>query len=105
MRVTNLESTVTNFIDDRDRFRGGLILYINENISCKSLQEHMNLPNFEVAAIEFDQYNQTWLLLRLYKPPNQKLSDFLQNLRLILDLYFKNYETSHLLEISISPSK
>ena len=72
LRVTNLELTVTKFLDDRDRFGSGLILYKNENIPCKSLQEHMNLPNFEVAAIEFDQYNQKWLLLGLYKPPNQK---------------------------------
>ena len=44
---------------DRNRFGGGLILYINENIPCKPLQEHIHLPNFEVIAIEFYQ---KWLL-------------------------------------------
>ena len=88
---------------DRNRFGGGLILYINENIPCKPLQEHIHLPKFEVIAIEFYQNNQKWLLLGLYKPPNQKTSDFIQNLSLILDLFLKIIITSHLLEILISP--
>ena len=70
-----------------NRFGGGLILDINENISCKPLQEHIHLPNFEVFAIEFYQNNQKLLLLRLYKAPNQKTSDFIQNLSSILALF------------------
>ena len=78
---------------DRNRFGAGLILYINENISYKPLQEHVHLPNFEVIAIEFYQNNQKWLLSGLHKPPNQKTSDFIQNSSLILDdLYLKNYD-------------
>ena len=72
---------------DCNRFGGGLILDINENISCKPLQEHIHLPNFEVFAIEFYQNNQKLLLLRLYKAPNQKTSDFIQNLSSRLALF------------------
>ena len=43
---------------DRNCFGGGLILYINGNIPCKPLQEHVHLPNFEMIAIEFYQNNQ-----------------------------------------------
>ena len=75
---------------DRNCSGDGLILYVNENISCKPLQEHVHLPNFEVIAIEFYQNNQKWLLLGLYKPLNQKTSDFIENLSLILDLFLKN---------------
>ena len=70
-------------------FVGGLVLYLNESIPCKPLQEHVNLPNYEVLPIEFYQNNQKWLLLGLYKPSNQKTNDFIQNLSLILDLYLK----------------
>ena len=72
---------------DRNRFGSGLILYITENIPCKPLQEHVHLPNFKVITIEFYQNNQKWLLLWLYKPPNQKTSNFIQNLSLILDVF------------------
>ena len=65
------------FSPDPNHFGGGLILHINENIPCKLAQEHVHLPNFEVIAIEFYQSNQKWLLLGLYKPPNQKTSDFI----------------------------
>ena len=75
----------------RNRFGGGLILFINENIPCKPLQEHVHLPNFEVIATEFYENNQKWFLLGLYKPPNQKTSNLIQNLSLILDLFLKNY--------------
>ena len=43
---------------DRNRFKSGLILYINEDIICKLLQEHEHLPYFEVIAVEFYQNNQ-----------------------------------------------
>ena len=63
------------FRRDRNRFGGGLILYINENIPCKPLQKHIHLPNFEIIAIEFYQNNQKWLLLGLYttKSENERL--------------------------------
>ena len=72
-----------------NRFGGGLILYINEKIQCKPLQKNINLANFEDIAIEFNQNNQKWLLLELYKPPNQKTSNFFQNVSLMIDLFFK----------------
>ena len=70
---------------DRNRFEGGLIPYVNENIPYKPLQEYIHLPNFEVIAIEFYLNNQKSLLLGLYKPSNQRTSDFIQNLSLISD--------------------
>ena len=47
---------------------------------------------FEVFAIKCYQNNQKWLLLGLYKPPNQKTTDFIQNLSIILDIFFKNID-------------
>ena len=38
---------------DHNRFEGVLILYINKE--CKSLQDHVHLPNFEIIAVEFYQ--------------------------------------------------
>ena len=77
-------------------------MYINENVSCKPLQEHVPLPNFEVIAIEFYQNNQKWLLLGLHKPPNQKMSDFIQNLSLILDLFSKIFDNVTLIRDFLS---
>ena len=35
------------FRRDRNRFGGGLLLYINENIPCRPLNEHTKFPNLE----------------------------------------------------------
>ena len=59
---------------DNNRCESGSVLYITGNIPCKSLQQD-HFPNFETIAIEFQQNNQKWLLLGLYKPPNQKAVD------------------------------
>ena len=75
---------------EHNRFGGGLILFINEDIPWKPLQEHKHLANFEVIGIEFYQNNQKWFLYGLYKPPNQKTSNFIQNYSLTLDLFWKN---------------
>ena len=72
---------------DGNRFKGGLILYKNEDILCKKLQEHEHLPHLDVIALEFYQNNQKWLLLGLYKPLNQKTSNFIQNMSSISDLF------------------
>ena len=42
---------------DRNRFRGGLILYINEDIPCRPLNHHPTFLNLELIAIEIHQKN------------------------------------------------
>ena len=43
------------FRHDRNRFGGGLMLYLNEEITCKSLNNHSIVPNAEIICIEFHQ--------------------------------------------------
>ena len=38
------------FRRDRNRFGGGLILYINENIPCRPLNDHPTFPNLELIG-------------------------------------------------------
>ena len=52
------------FRRDRHRFRGGLILYINENIPCRPLNDHPFFPNLELIAIEIHQNKRSrWLFV------------------------------------------
>ena len=39
------------FSRDRNRFGGGLVLYENENIPCRPLNDHPTFPNLELIAI------------------------------------------------------
>ena len=77
------------FSRDRNRFGGVLVLYINENISCRPLNDHPTFPNLELIAIEIHQNKRRWLFIGIYKPPSQSDKDYYspkyENLGLIGD--------------------
>ena len=81
-----------NFGRDRNRFRGGLILYINENIPCRPLNDHPTFPNLEVIAIEIHQNTHRRLFIGIYKPPSQSDEEFTNRLSLIINYYSPKYE-------------
>ena len=77
---------------DRNRFGGGLILYINENIPCRPLNDHPTFPNLELIAIEIHQNKRRWLFIGMYKPPSQSDREFTNRLSSIIDYYSPKYE-------------
>ena len=80
------------FRQDLNRFGGGLILYINENISCRPLNDHPTFPNLKLIAIETHQNKRRWLFIGTYKPPSQSDNAFANRLSLIIDYYSPKYE-------------
>ena len=80
------------FRRDRNRFGGGLILYINENFPCKPLNDHPIFSNLELIAIEIHQNKRRWLFIGIYKPPPQSDSEFTNRLSFIIDYYLPKYE-------------
>ena len=52
---------------DRNRFGGDLMLYINENIPCTTLNEHPKFPDLELIVFELQQSKRKWLFLGIYK--------------------------------------
>ena len=77
---------------DHNRFGGGLILYINENIPCRPLNDHPTFPNLELIAIEIHQNKRRWLFIGMYKPPSQSDREFTNRLSSIIDYYLPKYE-------------
>ena len=57
---------------DRVNFGGGLLFYVNENIPCRELTIEQIDTNFEITFLEITLQTQKWLVIELYKPPNQK---------------------------------
>ena len=54
------------FRRDCNRFVGGLILCINENIPCKPLSNHPMFSDLELMAFELHQTKRKWLFLGIY---------------------------------------
>ena len=55
----------------RNRFRGGLFLYVNVRVPCRLLQGHTHFSKFEILVLEIYQNRRKWLFLGAYEPPNQ----------------------------------
>ena len=66
---------------DRNRYGGGLVLYVNEQVPCKKLTNYENPITSEIIVLEFHQSKRKWLILGIYKTSNQKEAEFLQHLR------------------------
>ena len=80
------------FRRDRNRFGGGLILYINEKIPCRALNDRPTFPNLELIAIEIRQNKRRWLFIGIYKLPSQSDKEFTNRLSSIIDYYSPIYE-------------
>ena len=75
------------FRRDRNRFGGRLILYLNEEIPCRFLNNHPIVPNTEIICIEFHQLKHKWLPLGCYKLPIQNDSKFISSITKIVEFY------------------
>ena len=80
------------FRRDRNRFGGGLILYVNKNIPCRPLNDHPTFPNLELITIEIHQNKHRWLFISIYKPPSQSHKEFTNRLSSIIDYYSPKYK-------------
>ena len=68
------------------------MLYINENIPCRPLNEHPKFPDLELIVFELHQSKRKWVFLGIYKPPCQNDIEFLNRKNSILDHYLTTYE-------------
>ena len=82
------------FRRDKNCFGGGLCLYFKVNITSKQLNLHI-----ETEAIYFEVNIRLgeWLIVGLYKPPNQNNTSFLEQISKLHSIYLDSYENITLL--------
>ena len=72
---------------DRNRYGGGLVLHVNEQVPCKKLTNYENPIASEIIVLEFHQSKRKWLILRIHKASNQKEAEILQKISWLLVFY------------------
>ena len=72
---------------DRNNFGGALLFYTNENIPCRELTTEQIDTNFEVIFLEITLRTQKWLVIGVYKFPNQTEEYFFKDLGVVLNNY------------------
>ena len=80
------------FRKDRNKFGGGLILFVKENIPCKVLNTFRFSEECEIISIDFSISNKKWLLLGIYNPPLQNEALFVEQIKGALNTYSTTYE-------------
>ena len=65
---------------------------MNDKIPSKLLDKHSISTDVELIAMEFHQNKRKWLSLRVYKPPNQNDSVFVEVISAITNEYSAQYE-------------
>ena len=76
---------------DRNRNRGGVMIYIRDDIPSRLLLKHVFPSDIEGLYIELNFRKCKWLLLGLYHPPSQSDQYYFNSLDKSLDTY-SNYE-------------
>ena len=65
---------------------------MNENIPCRELTAEQSYSNFEIIFLEITMRTRKWLIVGLYKSPNQKEEYIFLNLGVVLNNYLSKYE-------------
>ena len=79
------------FRRDRNKFGGGILIYVREDIPCKLLDRHQLPDDIEGLFVELNFRKSRLLLLGTYHPPNQKENYFFQSISQAIDIYSTDY--------------
>ena len=81
------------FRQDQDKYGGGLMFYINQNIPCKKIETFQFTSSIEVLTLEINLGKEKILIFGTYKPPNINNSSFLNELYNAITFYSTLYKT------------
>ena len=85
------------FRQDRDKYRGGLMFYINQNITYKKIETFHFTSSIEILTLEINLGKEQLLIFGTYKPPNINNSSFLDELYNAITFYSTLYKNCVLL--------
>ena len=77
---------------DRNRFGGGLLLFVNDKMQSRFLSKYFIFFETDIMAIELHQNKSKWLFWCAYKPPNQNDWVFVEPISVIMNKYSAQYE-------------
>ena len=94
----------TPFCLDLDRFGGGILVYVQENLSAKLLSSEAK--TIEGIFIELNFRKKKWLLSCSYNPSKSNITNHLEHLRRSLDLHSANCDNLSLMgDFNVNTSK
>ena len=83
---------VKPFRRDRNKFGGGILIYVRKDIPCKLLNNHNFPDDIEGLFVELNFRKSKLLLLGTYHPRSQQDNYYFQSIGDSLDIYCSIYE-------------
>ena len=77
---------------DQNRFGGGVLIYVREDIPCKQLTKHILPDDTEGVFVEINLRKTKWLLFGGCRPPRQLAEYFLKHVNYALDTYRQTFD-------------
>ena len=81
-----------SFRCDRNRFGGGVLIHIRDDIPSKQVTKHKLPGDIEEVFVEINLRKTKWLIFGTYCPPNQSAEYFFKQTGYALDTYNQIYE-------------
>ena len=76
---------------------GGLAFFINQRLKfIRRYDLVVKLTDFEYDVVEVIRNNVNYLVINIYRPPNNAIDDFLKNLQILLDKISKETKTIYI---------
>ena len=72
---------------NRNKFGGGVLIYVREDIPCKKLTKHILPDDIEEIFVEINLRKTKWLLFGGYRPPRQQAEYFSKYVNYALHTY------------------
>ena len=90
---------------DKSSRSGGLLVYVRSDIPSKLLTSFAFQKDIQIITIELNLHRQKWLVITLYKPPQQDTKHFLHHLSEGLDFYYRLYNKVFIIgDFNLEPS-
>ena len=77
---------------DQNRFGGGALIYVRQDIPCKQLTKYILPDDIEGIFVEINLRKTKWLFFGRYRPPRQQAEYFLKHVNYALDTYRQTFE-------------
>ena len=89
---TSREGFMKPFRYDRNRYGGGLLVYVRDRAPIKELRSYKPPNDIECSLIELTVKKQKWILISIYRPPSQPEQYFFYEIGTALDHFCTKYE-------------
>ena len=88
---------------DVSGYSGGVLVYVRDSILSKQLNVVGTQPDIQVVPFEINVRKQKWLVLAIYKPPQQNSRYFVEQMSKLLDQYSRYDNVMVLGDFNLEP--